>query len=144
MGPLDLLVVLRTFAQLQMSLIAALRGELGARDWRFLMDVPRRGEFKYEGDVWRYSVHGMGIRFEGPGGSVDANRGLDRFPSAFDSGRIVEYIQSQGAGNVSWRGRGHLFDYDSAPSLLRQIADAGEIARVEGDHTEDELYTVPE
>jgi hypothetical protein len=139
--PIDLLVLLRTFVQLQLKLITALKAQLGAKDWHLLIDVPRRGQVELEGRGWRYSVHGTGIRFDGGGCSVDANRGLGRFPSAFDAGRIVEYVRSKGTDEVSWRGSSYRLDYDSTPSLLRQLAESGDIVRVA--EADGELYVVP-
>ena len=136
----DLLEVLRAFVELQLRLIGALKDRLGARDWHFLLDVPKRGTVECDGEAWQYKVHGTGIRFEGDLGSIDANRDLDRFPGAFDAGRLVEYLRSQGAAEVYWRGRVYAFDYDEGPALLRKLSEAGDISRVHG--VDGDLYLV--
>jgi hypothetical protein len=132
--------IIETFVGLQSQLVFELKRTLGARDWRYLTDIPRRGELHVGGMQWQYEVHGTGVRFYSDRGLIDMNRHLDADPRSFDAGRLVEYLSSVGQNSVVWAGNPVYFDYEHGPSILRQMHANGAIQRIEG--CDGELYTL--
>lgn len=133
--------IIETFVDLQSQLIFELKRTLGARDWRYLTDIPRRGELNVDGMLWQYEIHGTGVRFYSDRGIIDMNRHLDGDPRLFDAGRLAEYLSSVGQSSVVWEGNTLYFDYEHGPSILRQMHANGAIQRIEG--CDGELYTLP-
>lgn len=122
--------VIETFVELQAQLVAELKRTLGARDWHYLTDLPRKGELEADGALWRYEVHGTGVRFSSGRGVVDMNRHLDGEPRVFDAGRLAEYLASIGQPRLCWEEKVIEFDYAQGPAILAQMHAAGAIQRV--------------
>ncbi len=133
--------VIETFVDLQAQLVTELRRTFGTRDWRYLTDIPRKGELEVNGTLWIYEVHGTGVRFSSDRGSVDMNRHLDGDPRAFDVGRLAEYLASIGQTRLAWDGKVIEFDYERGSSILAQMHAAGTIQRVKS--CDGEMYTLP-
>lgn len=132
--------IIKRFVELQSRLVFELKRALGARDWHYLTDVPRSGELYVDGMLWRYDVHGTGVRFISNRGIVDMNRHLDADPTSFDAGRLAEYLSSVGQNSVVWKGTPTFFDYESGPSILRQMHANGTIQQKAS--SDGELYTL--
>lgn len=122
--------IIESFVELQAQLVSQLKRTLGARDWRYLTDLPRKGELEASGTPWRYEVHGTGVRFSSDRGIVDMNRQLDGDPRAFDAGRLAEYLISIRQPRVAWVERVFEFDYERGPAVLAEMHAAGAIQRV--------------
>lgn len=65
-----------------------------SNDWKYLTDLPRRGDLSVRGEKWNYVRHGLGVRFVGESGIViDVHRDiLNR--RVVDAHRVCEYILS--------------------------------------------------
>lgn len=138
--PRELLSIIREFVQLQTALVDRLRCQLGDRDWTFLSDVPRSGTIDLDGQPWRYSVHGTGVRFACDHASVDMNRHLDRDSHLFDAGRLVEYMESQGTKVVVVNDKMRPFDHETGASILRELSASGRLRRIQ---VNEGLYALP-
>lgn len=64
------------------------------KDWKYLIDLPRRGSVNVNGVLWDYSRHGLGVRFESNGIVVDVHNLLLK-KGIVDAHRISEYIRSK-------------------------------------------------
>jgi hypothetical protein len=140
MRMVNIKAIIRTFVDLQAQLVIELKRTLGSRDWQYLTDIPRKGELEANGTLWRYEVHGTGVRFFSSHGIVDMNRDLNGDPRSFDAGRLAEYLSSIGQNSVVWAGRIIEFDYERGPSILREMHATGAIQRVGS--CDGELYTL--
>lgn len=133
--------IIETFVDLQAQLVTELKRTLGTRDWRYLTDLPRKGELEAHGTLWRYEVHGTGVRFSSDRGTVDMNRHLEGDPRAFDAGRLAEYLASIGQPRLTWGTKVIAFDYEQGSAILADMHAAGAIQRVgSGDG---EIYRLP-
>ncbi len=122
--------IIGTFVDLQAQLVIELKRTLGARDWRYLTDLPRKGELTANGTLWTYEVHGTGVRFSSDRGIVDMNRHLDGSPRDFDAGRLAEYLASVGQPPLYFGEKVIEFDYERGPAILADMHAAGAIQRV--------------
>ena len=122
--------VIETFVDLQAQLVTELRRTFGTRDWRYLTDIPRKGELEVNGTLWIYEVHGTGVRFSSDRGTVDMNRSLEGDPRAFDAGRLAEYLASVGQPPLYFGEKVIEFDYERGPAVLAEMHAAGAIQRV--------------
>lgn len=64
------------------------------KNWKCLIDLPRRGSVNVNGVLWQYSRHGLGVRFEFNGIVVDVHNLLLE-DGIVDAHRISEYIRSK-------------------------------------------------
>lgn len=133
--------IIETFVDLQAQLVTELKRTLGPRDWRYLTDLPRKGELESNSTLWRYGVHGTGVRFSSDRGIVDMNRHLEGDPRAFDAGRLAEYLASIGQPRLAWGGEVIDFDYERGSAILAEMHAAGAIQRVGS--CDGEIYMLP-
>lgn len=88
------------FVELQCQLVLAfMRLYPEAKDFKWLVDFPRRGEMLVNGDQWRFIRHGAGLRFEKitcePHWVVDVHKNFNE-PRIIDEWRILQFFESCG------------------------------------------------
>jgi len=133
--------VLHEYCSTQAALLQAIKcANPHSRDWEYLTDVPNEGELIVKGTRWRYLVHGTGVRFvdADSGMLVNCHVGLTHRSDVFDAGRIAEYLASKQIQEVLVSGELRPFDFHTGPTILRELAAAGEIAPYE--HLPGESY----
>jgi hypothetical protein len=70
------------------------------QDWKYLTDLPRRGYVHAQGEKWKYSRHGLGVRFENEDGIVvDVHNHLLK-KGVVDAHRMNEFIVSKRANSA--------------------------------------------
>lgn len=120
---------IKDFCILQKRLVKALKETIPNADYEYLLDMPKTGVICLDGHDWVYQVHGVGVRFSYNGISVDMNRDLHKSASAFDAGRIAEYLASMDETKVIHQGNAIEFNYHTGADVLRELATAKQIER---------------
>ena len=95
------------YVGLQQDLITVLRRMLSSvQDWSLLLDLPTKGEIVLRSRRWRFSKHGLGVRFVevDTGVVVDVDSELTAAPAAISAGRLAQYAESRWKVDVpiSW------------------------------------------
>jgi hypothetical protein len=131
----DVLEDIKLLASLQRSLVACfLKAHASAEDWKFLCDIPSRGNISCDGQFWFFVKHGVGIEFTSVSGQVvDAHRYFRSQPSAIDAHRLGSFIRS------SQSNLGSIEELEDVCEIkLRDLAAQGRLIQVEPG-----LYVVP-
>ena len=130
--PKNLLLIIEEYVKLQCDLISELKKEFGYnRDWKYLLDIPKRGQIKMRGKNWSFVVHGGGVRFYRENAIVDMNRNIDGKSSVFDAGRLAEYLESKKEEEVIYNKEVRLFNFETGPGILHELCNSNEIKRIE-------------
>ena len=101
----DVVALVLEFVELQTHLILAFRQTFPQiTDWENLLDCPRAGCFRAQGEEWNFQRHGVGICFtrQNIGTVVDAHVLLDSEPRAFDEWRLSQYFESIGIEKLDY------------------------------------------
>jgi hypothetical protein len=138
----NLMQMIISFIELQEELLSKIKSDLGERDWQFLTDIPHYGSVEIRGQNWCFSKHGNGIKFTFNDTIIDANSYLDKGERLFDAGRIAEYLESIGKGEVVYECKKIVFSFVTGGQVLREMACKGLIQRVDG--LNGEIYKLPE
>lgn len=99
--------LVREFSSLQRQLVDALVLSLRiGPNWTVLMDIPRSGSVEVGGEDWDYRKHGDGVEFTGRTSRrvVDAHKYIERWPSAVDGCRLLQYAESLKVSELNHRG----------------------------------------
>lgn len=120
---------IKDFCILQKRLVEALKQTIPNADYEYLLDMPKTGVVYLDGRNWAYQVHGVGVRFSYHGISIDMNRDLHKSASAFDAGRIAEYLASMDETKVMHKGNVIEFNHHTGAAVLRELATAKQIER---------------
>ena len=95
---INLLQTIRDFLSLQLVLLTAFTEKFpDCKDYKFLLDFPKNGNFLIEGTTWKFIKHGAGLLFisETDGTEIDVRRAID-LTEAFDLNRLEQYLESVG------------------------------------------------
>lgn len=93
----DIVAIIPEFVELQNNLIGVFRQTFPQiTDWEYLLDCPRSGCLRAEGEEWQFQRHGSGICFTGlkSGRVVDVHCGMFLYPRAFEAWRLCQYLES--------------------------------------------------
>jgi hypothetical protein len=138
----DLLSLLKRYSTLQVALVHELKAiHTTCIDWEYLFGLPKSGEVTVAGEKWEFHVHGVGVAFIEPlsGLRVNCHVGIQEHPSAFDSGRIVEFLQSFGQTKVRFNDNMVKFGFSDGSLILAELCDRKLINRCDdlpGQHYE--------
>ncbi len=66
------------------------------KDWKFLLDAPKRGSLRCQGESWNFLKHGAGLEFTQIDGLVvDVHRCFCTFPNGIDAHRLNVFLESK-------------------------------------------------
>jgi len=92
----NLIEGIRSFLLLQTGLMTTfLETYPNCKDFKFLLDFPKKGSISIDGIKWKFIKHGLGILFisEIDGKEVDVRRAINIL-DAFDLNRIEQYFET--------------------------------------------------
>lgn len=118
---------LKEFVALQSVLQDELfKSNTTVRDWKYLTDLPRHGCVHAQGAKWKYSRHGLGVRFENEDGIVvDVHNHLLE-KGVVDAHRMSEFIVSKHGDSAS-----NLDLYSECEERLRDVEMIGVVGTID-------------
>jgi hypothetical protein len=83
------------FIQFQVILMNAFKESFPLiKDWINLLDFPRYGDIKTPSGNWKFQLHGSGLNFVGPRGTIiDVHDMVSNF-EIIDAWRILQFLES--------------------------------------------------
>lgn len=127
---LDFLSLLKVFTKKQAQLVKSyLENAAEHGEW------PKHGTLKVSNEIWEFRKHGAGVWFKNRVSQeeIDAHKGMEDFPFAFDCWRLETYFSSLNKLLLEVNGTIYnLYEYTDIEKILYSLEERGAIEQIAG------------